>query len=448
MQPEQPDRSKFPNDFIWGVSTSAPQTEGGANDGSRGASIWDDFQPRGLLTRKKIVPGDTCDFQHHYRQDIDIIHQLGIRNFRLSIAWPRILPDGKGKVNQAGIDFYRRVFDYCLSKGITPWVTLYHWDLPLALEKEGGWTNRDIVHWFCDYVRVCIDSFKDQVRHWMVMNEPLVFTGAGYFIGVHAPGRRGMNHFLPALHHALLAQGKGSRLIRSLQPEAMIGSTFSCSQLTPYNDTDNDKAAVQRMDALLNRLMIEPALGMGYPIAELPVLKRLENSMQPGDEKDLIADFDFVGVQNYTREVVSASRWVPYLGAKLVPAKKRAVLYTEMGWEIHPSSMYEMIKQFSSYPQIKKLFVTENGASFRDQLVNDQVDDQNRRDYFKGYISQMQKAVHDGFPVKGYFVWSLTDNFEWAEAYKQRFGLVYIDFSTQERTIKESGYWYKDFLQR
>ena len=447
MQPDQPDRSLFPNDFVWGVSTSAPQTEGGSSDGSRGASIWDDFQSRGFFNRKKITPGNTCDFQHHYKQDIDILHQLGIRHFRLSIAWPRILPNGKGQINQAGIDFYRNVFDYCLNKGITPWVTLYHWDLPLALEKLGGWANREIVDWFCDYVRVCVDSFKDQVRHWMVLNEPLVFTGAGYFIGVHAPGRRGMKNFLPALHHALLAQGKGSRLIRTLQPDANIGSTFSCSQLTPLTNTAKDRNAVKRMDALLNRLMIEPALGMGYPTAELPVLERLNKIMQPGDDTLLHADFDFIGVQNYTREVVTANRWVPYLGARLVPAKNRHVPHTEMGWEVHPPSIYEMIKQFSAYPQVKKMFITENGASFQDQIVNGRVDDQNRMDYFKGYIGQVQKAVQEGFPVNGYFAWSLTDNFEWAEAYKQRFGLVYIDFNTQQRTIKNSGYWYGDFIQ-
>ncbi|MEO6633922.1 MAG: family 1 glycosylhydrolase [Mucilaginibacter sp.] len=357
-----------------------------------------------------------------------------------------MLPNGTGEINQAGIDFYNRVINYCIEQGVEPWLTIYHWDLPHALELKGGWTNREIVDWFTNFATVCAQSFGDRVKHWMVMNEPGVFTGAGYFLGIHAPGRTGLKNFLPAIHHAVLCMAAGGRVLRRLVPDAEIGTTFSCSYIEPYSDKPKDIAAAKRVDALLNRLFIEPVLGLGYP-TEVAAIKGIEKYKLPGDEEAMTFDFDFIGVQNYTREIVKNSFFTPYVGASLVKAEKRGVPLTDMKWEVYPPSIYQMLKQFNSYPQIKKIYITENGAAFPDEVTDGKVDDPKRVAYLQQYLKQVLKAKNEGLKVSGYFIWTLTDNFEWAEGYHPRFGLIYIDFETQQRIVKASGHWYADFLK-
>lgn len=439
-------RKSFGDDFLWGVSSSALQTEGAWNEDGKGPSNWDVFSGKRKKIRDHHHPGVACDFYHRYKEDISIAGFLHIPNLRLSLSWSRIVPEGTGKINQKGIDFYKRLFETCIHKNIEPWVTLYHWDLPDALEKKGGWVNRDIIHWFEEYVSICGLHFKDYVKHWMILNEPMVYTGAGYFLGIHAPGKKGMKNFLPALHHAALCQSIGFKTIKREHKSADVGTTLSCSYVTPYTNSEKDRAAVKRVDALLNRVFIEPSLGLGYPSADLPFLKKIDQYMKPGDEDLLKADFDFIGIQNYTREVVAHKFYVPYLKARLIPANKRKVYHTAMDWEVYPESVYEMIRKFSGYTGVKKIIVTENGAAFTDTVENGRIQDTERIHYLSDYISQVQKAKEDGFKVKGYFIWSLTDNFEWAEGYHPRFGLVHINFENQKRTIKDSGYWYKKFL--
>lgn len=435
-------KNLFGENFIWGVSASALQTEGAFDADGKGLSVWDAFSK----IKNDENPKVASDFYNRYKEDIAIIKGLTIPNFRFSISWSRILPNGTGAVNQKGIDFYNRVIDTCLESNIEPWITLYHWDLPLALENRGGWTNREITEWFSEYAEVCVRAFKDRVKYWMVLNEPMVFTGAGYFLGVHAPGKKGIRNFLPAVHHAALCQSAGLRIIKNEHPQSEVGTTFSCSYFTPYSNSGHDVIAVKRIDALLNRMFIEPALGMGYPVDDLPMLKRLEKYFHPGDDQLLKADFDFIGIQNYTREVVKHAFYIPYLKARLIPADKRNVYHTSMNWEVYPESIYEMIKKFSSYKTIKKIIVTENGAAFPDNSENGRVNDTERVNYLSKYLAQVLKAKQEGLKVDGYFVWSLTDNFEWAEGYHTRFGLVHVDFDNQQRIIKESGHWYKKFL--
>ncbi|MCF8425984.1 MAG: beta-glucosidase [Bacteroidia bacterium] len=436
----------FGEEFAWGVSASALQTEGAHNVNGKGPSIWDEFADKNQIKGKQNHYV-AANFYHQFREDIALIKEMGIPNFRFSLSWPRILPDGIGRINQDGIDFYHQVIDHCLANGIEPWITLYHWDLPLLLEKKGGWTNREILTWFEEYVEVCIKAFGGKVRHWMVLNEPLVFTGAGYFAGLHAPGKKGIGNFLKAAHHAALCQAIGFRTIKKLQPSAIVGTTFSCTQVTPVDYSPSHVRAAKRMDALLNRFFIEPSLGLGYPINDLPTLKKMNKYILPGDKENLKADFDFIGVQVYTREVVSNSFFTPYLRAKLIPAKKRKVHHTRMEWEVYPNSIYEMIKHFSSYEGVKSVIITENGASFYDEPINGRVHDLERVHYLKSHLDNVHKALEENHKIKGYFVWSLTDNFEWAEGYEQRFGLIYIDYLTQERIIKDSGFWYRDFLK-
>ena len=441
-------RQNFGDDFIWGVATAAFQVEGSCDCDGKGESIWDVFAAK----RGKIKNGDkphiACDFYNRYKEDIDLIKQLNIPNFRFSISWSRILPSGIGEINQLGIDHYNRVIDYCLEQGVEPWVTVYHWDLPQALEAKGGWTNREVVNWFSEFVRVCANNFGHKVKNWMVMNEPSVFTGAGYFLGVHAPGRLGLGNFLPAVHHALRSRAAGGRILRELLPNtAEIGTTFSCSYIEPKSDKPRDVAAANQVNTLLNRLYIEPILGLGYPEKDLPVLKKMKKYIRPGDVESMQFDFDFIGVQLYTREIVEYSFLTPYIHANIVKAKKRNVPLTDMGWEVYPPSIYKILKQFNQYTNIRKLYITENGAAFPDEVKDDVVNDVKRTAYLQEYLQQVLKAKKEGCKVSGYFVWTLTDNFEWAEGYNPRFGLIHVNFDTQKRIVKSSGQWYGDFIK-
>jgi beta-glucosidase len=436
----------FGKDFIWGVSTSAYQIEGAHDADMKGLSIWDEFS-----NQKKNIAFDqngntACHFYHHYIDDLNLMHSLGIRNFRFSISWPRILPYGKGLVNLKGIDFYNRLIDHCLLLGITPWITLYHWDLPLELEKKGGWTNRDIIGWFSDYVALCLKNFGNRVKNWMILNEPMVFTGAGYFLGIHAPGKKGLSNFLAATHHVSICQAEGARVIKSMYPNANVGTTFSCSHIQAYSEKEKDIEAAKRIDVLLNRLFLEPTLGLGYPVKKIPLLSRIEKYMQAGDEQLLAFDFDFIGIQNYTREVVRHSFFTPFMKAAIVKAEERNVPLTAMNWEIYPEGIYHILKLYDEYPGIKKIIITENGAAFHDELNDGKVYDTERINFYTQYLKQVLKAKNEGVKVEGYFSWSFTDNFEWAEGYRPRFGLVYIDFESQQRILKESAHWFKTFL--
>jgi beta-glucosidase len=275
----------------------------------------------------------------------------------------------------------------------------------------------------------------------------MVFTGAGYFLGIHAPGKRWMKNFIPALHHATLCQAEGARVIKNLQPGASVGTTFSASYIEPFRTTEKDIQAAKRVDALMNRLFLEPSLGLGYPLTDLPFLKRIDKYWKAGDENLLPFNFDFIGLQVYTREMVSHTWLMPFIQADLVKANKRKVPVTLMNWEVYPESIYHMLKQYAQYQGIKKILVTENGAAFTDTVQYGKVHDPLRLQYLQDHITQVYRAKNEGVPVEGYFVWTFTDNFEWAMGYHPRFGIVYVDFETQQRIIKSSGYWYRDFLR-
>lgn len=440
-------KEAFGKDFIWGVSTAAYQIEGAHNLDGKGPSVWDTF----VQKRNKIFRNHTgdiaCDHYNRYIDDLYLMHSMNIRNYRFSISWSRILPEGTGLINQAGIDFYNRLIYLSLELGITPWVTLYHWDLPHSLEVKGGWTNRDVKDWFGDYVAICIKSFGDRVKNWMVLNEPTVFSAAGYFFGVHAPGRKSIEGFLAAAHHAALAQAHGARVIKTLQPESKVGTTFSCSHVEAYTNREKDIKAAKKADLLLNRLFIEPLLGMGYPVNEIKTLRRIEKYIKQNDERDLKFDMDFIGIQNYTREIIRYAMLVPFLHAKIVNAKDRNVEMTAMEWEVYPESIYHILKKFQAYENIPPLIITENGAAFSDTLQNNVVHDPKRLQYIQNILQQVLRAKQEGVNVNGYFVWTFLDNFEWAEGYHPRFGLVHVDFQTQQRTVKSSGHWYADFIK-
>jgi beta-glucosidase len=441
-------RALFGSDFSWGVATAAYQIEGAHDADGKGASIWDSFSGK----KKKIFNGDhgkiACDFYNRYEQDIGLMRHLHIPNYRFSISWSRIFPLGTGIVNQAGVDYYNRIIDTCLKNDIEPWITLYHWDLPEALHQQGGWTNRDIIQWFGNYVAFTVKQFGDRVNRWMILNEPMVFTGAGYFLGVHAPGNKGLANFLAAAHHAALCQAEGGRIVRSIQPHARVGTTFSYSHLEPFRNIEQDHNAVRKTDALLNRMFIEPMLGMGYPVKDLKILQRLEKFVKDGDTEKLAFDMDFVGLQNYTREFVRHAPFMPFLKAKIIKASKRNVNRTQMDWEVYPPAIYKALTRWSQYKNLNEIIVTENGAAFDDVIENSQINDPQRLNYIRDHIGQVMLALQNGVRVKGYFVWTFLDNFEWAEGYNPRFGLVHVNFKTQERIVKASGKWYGEFLSK
>ncbi|MET4072941.1 GH1 family beta-glucosidase [Hymenobacter sp. UYCo722] len=442
-------RADFGPDFQWGASAAAYQTEGAWQQQGKGASIWDDFTRRKGTIRRNEHGRVAADFYNRYETDLDLAAGMGLTDFRFSVAWPRVLPEGTGAVNRRGLDYYDRLVDACLERDLRPMLTLYHWDLPSALQARGGWANRNIVNWFADYAQIVARRLGDRVPQWCVLNEPMVFVGAGHLLGIHAPGRRHLGAFLAAAHHATLAQAEGGRALRAVLPAtAQIGTTFSCSHLTPHRPGNAlDEAATRRADALLNRLFVEPTLGLGYPVAELPALRwLLDRYHKPGDEQRMTFDFDFWGVQNYTREVVKFSPWLPLQWAALVPARQRGVPHTDMGWEVFPESLYQMLKQFAAYSNAPRLLVTESGSAFQDVVLDGRVHDVARRAYLQAATGQVLRAKQEGINVGGYFAWSLTDNFEWAEGYGPRFGLIHVDYETQERIVKDSGRWYRDFL--
>ena len=440
-------RHDFGDHFLWGVTISAFQNEGAHDQDGKGHSIWDDFTAR----KGKIKDGTharvTTDFYNRYWDDILLAKSMGFKVFRFSISWPRILPLGTGAVNQPGIDFYHKVIDTCLELDMIPYVTLYHWDLPMVLADKGGWCHRGIIFAFEEYVRICVQAYGDKVKNWVVMNEPFGFTSLGYMLGVHAPGKFGLSYFLPAVHHAVLAQAAGARVIREMVKDANIGIALSCSYILPYTQSEADILAAKKADALFNRVFLEPILGMGYPVDDFPLIKKIERRYALWRDWDQMAfDYDFIGVQNYFPLVIRRNPFMPIVGVSEVKPRFRKVPVTALGWEISGEGMYGLLKQFAAYPNIPRLIVTENGAAFNDVLTEGRIHDTDRINYFITYLEAILKAKREGIPVDGYFVWTLTDNFEWAEGYRARFGLAHVDLQTQVRTLKDSGLWFREFL--
>ncbi len=426
--------------FSWGVTTAAAQTEGAYDKDGKGPSIWDEFTKKSHKIKDKSNAKVATDFYHCYKEDIDLAVAIGLKIFRFSISWPRVIPEGTGTVNQKGIDFYNKVIDYCLIVGIEPWITTYHWDLPQKLQDKGGWANREIISWYVAYVAVLRDHFADRVHYWILINEGIVCIGGGYFLGVHAPGKKGIRNFISGTHHLLLAQAEGFKVLK--QKEGLqVGTAISCTKIEPYRNTFADQKAAKRIDTLMNRLFIEPHLGLGYPIDDLPILKRISKYYNEGDLEALKTDFDFLGIQTYTREVARAAWYIPYLGALQVKPKKRNVATSVMGWETYPEGIPYFLERFAKYDPEKPLWLTECGMA----LSTDE-DDQERIEYYKKVIQGMKAVLEKGIHVKGILLWTLVDNFEWAEGYIPKFGIISLNQKTLQRKMKKSAIWLKEYL--
>lgn len=438
----------FGNNFHWGVSIAAAQNEGAYLEGCKSISNWDAFAKKQGNIKNGHTPFVAANFYHRYKDDLLITKALGFNAFRFSIAWSRILPDGTGKSNKQGIEFYHNLIDECLKLGLTPFITLYHWDLPQVLEKQGGWTSPLMQKWFARFVKVCADNFGDKVKNWIIINEPLSFTALGYMLGKHAPGKKGLTNFLPAIHNATLAQAEGGRIIREQVNHAHIGTSFSCSEIVPFSQKEEDVKAANRIDILMNRLFLEPTLGLGFPKDDsFPFLRNLELFNKAWRYTDKYQfKFDFIGLQNYFPVTIKHNALIPIINAAEVKAITRKVPHTDLGWEINPDAFYRTVKRIWHYGGIKEIIITENGAAFKDKVEQGVVADEKRIAYYESHLKALLKAKKDGVNVKGYFAWTLTDNFEWNEGFNARFGLIHVDFKTQLRTIKNSGHWWGALL--
>jgi beta-glucosidase len=439
-------KTRFPRDFSWGTATAAYQVEGAWNEDGKGESIWDRFSH----TPGRIMNGDTgdvaCDQYHRYKEDVALMKELGLRGYRFSISWPRVFPEGKGRLNQPGLDYYNRLVDELLANGIRPFPTLYHWDLPQALQDEGGWANREIVNHFATYAETCIKALGDRVKHWMIFNEPWVFTFLGYINGFHAPGIADRATGMRATHIVNLAQTAALRAMRAVGSAEAIGTAFSMSASYPYSDSPEDRAAAERHHAFNNDWFLRPIMKGEYPRAyvDQDALEALMD-IRPGEVEALKEPLDFIGINLYTRTIVAHNPDEKYLNIRQVPGPGPR---TNFGWEVWPAGIYQMIMRVHR-DYGRPIYITENGCSYADFISPDgRVHDPERIAFYQGYIGQVARAMDEGADVRGYYAWSFIDNFEWTFGYSQRFGLVYCDFAGGlRRIIKDSGYWYRDLIQ-
>ena len=436
----------FPADFIWGVATAAYQIEGAANEGGRGPSIWDTFSHTPGLT----FNGDNGDIAtDHYRRwesDLDLMAELGIRSYRLSLSWSRLQPEGRGPLNQEGVAFYHSLLTGMQQRGIEALVTLYHWDLPQPLEDLGGWPNRATAYAFADYVALVLQEFSGLAKEWLTINEPWCISFLGYGNGAHAPGRKNMSEAAAAAHHLNLAHGLAVAKFREIAPGLRVGITNIVTDIIPASESVADAQAVERLDAFNNRIFLDPIfLGDYSPIVrEVFAEFGFGAVIYDGDLAIIGAPTDFAGVNHYQRVVTWAEDGAGFFNLRERPAEPAV---TSLQWSVIPDSLYNVLVRVSRDFTKLPIYVTESGACFDDYLdPNGEVIDSERVSYFSRYLTAAGSAIRDGANLQAYFAWSFLDNFEWAEGYRKRFGIVYVDFRTQERIPKSSAYWYQQLI--
>jgi beta-glucosidase len=440
---------KFPENFIWGAATASYQIEGGWNEDGKGESCWDRFSH----TPGKVLNNDTgdvaCDHYHRVPEDIALMKRLGLQSYRFSTAWPRILPNGRGKVNQAGLDFYNRLVDDLLEAGITPFVTLFHWDLPQMLEDRGGWANRETAEAFVEYTDIVTRALGDRVKSWITHNEPAVVAWLGYAMGIHAPGLCDYGLGARASHHLLLSHGWAVPVIRRNSPGSEVGITLNHGWNVPGSNGLMDREAVRRGN-IWERWFLDPLYGRGYPsdlqqdLAQQGALAGGMDFVQPGDMNAIKVVTDFIGLNYYARHVIRVDE------PDNVP---QTVFSTGIetdceGWEVYPDGLFGVLSRIYFTYLPPKIYITENGASYSDGPdASGEIHDMRRTDYLRTHFTAAHRAIQAGVPMAGYYVWSLMDNFEWSKGYSQRFGIVWVDFETQQRIPKDSALWYSKVIQ-
>jgi beta-glucosidase len=440
-------QATFPAGFVWGAATSAYQVEGAWQADGKGESIWDRFSH----APGNIADGSTgdiaCDQYHRYPEDVALLRELGLGAYRFSIAWSRVIPDASRAVNRAGLEYYDRLVDELLDNGITPFPTLFHWDLPQWIQDQGGWADRGVIGAFSEYADTVARSLGDRIAIWTVFNEPEVFTTHGHQDGVHAPGLRDPDLTLRVSHVVNLAHAAGVRAVRAAAPQARVGSAFNVEITYPASDDPRDAAAAERHHRWANGWYLDPLLNGSYPAAFLDQDAALDRmDIRPGDMESLATSFDFIGLNMYARAIIADDPSEPRLGYRQVggPGRKNS-----FGWEIWPAAIHRLIRRVDHDYGHPVLYITENGcADATGPGPDGQVHDASRMDYLAAHIGQVARAIDDGCDVRGYFAWSLLDNFEWGAGYSQRFGIVWVDFEDdgRRRLVKDSGWWLRDLV--
>ncbi|MFI6762246.1 GH1 family beta-glucosidase [Micromonospora sp. NPDC050417] len=451
----------FPSTFLWGAATAAYQIEGAATEGGRTPSIWDTFSHTPGLTKLGHTGDVACDHYHRFREDIKLMTEMGLKSYRFSLSWPRIQPNGSGRANPEGVDFYQRLVDDLLENGIEPWVTLYHWDLPQPLQDAGGWPARDTAERFAEYAALSHHVLGDRVRYWTTLNEPWCSAFLGYGSGAHAPGLSDPEAAVKAGHHLMLGHGLAVQAIRDVRPDHELGITLNLYAVSPQQDTPADVDAARRIDGLANRFFLDPILRGEYPADVVEDLAKVTDfgHVREGDMEIISTPLSVLGINYYSRHVVAApiegvepepywrapSNWP---GSEQVRFVTRGVPVTDMNWEIDAPGLVEVLERVHrEYPEVP-LYITENGAAFVDEVVDGEVDDVDRVAYFDAHLRACHTAIEAGVPLRGYFAWSLMDNFEWAWGYTKRFGMIHVDYDSQLRTPKSSARWYADVIRR
>lgn len=440
-------RAAFRDDFLWGTATAAYQIEGSPDADGKGPSIWDTF----THTPGKVLDGTTgdvaCDHYVRYADDVALMADLGVNAYRFSVSWPRVVPTGEGAVEQRGLDFYERLTDSLLEHGIAPVVTLYHWDLPQRLEDRGGWLDRDTAYRFADYADHVARRLGDRVQSWITVNEAVVVSTFGYAFGTHAPGKVLLFDSFPATHHTLLAHGLGMQAVRAAVPGAIVGVTHNLSPVLPLTGSDGDASAAVALDAIQNRTYVEPCLLGAYPDPADTRIPVDRSCVLDGDLDVIGARIDVLGVNYYNPTTVKAPGEGNPFPFEIVPMTDHE--QTDMGWPVVPSGLRDLLVSLKDRyaERLPPMMITENGAAFPDEVVDGRVDDPRRVEYLRSHVAAVGEAVDAGVDMRGYFVWTFADNFEWAEGCRPRFGVVYTDFETQQRIPKSSYQWFRSFLR-
>ncbi|HEY7062203.1 MAG TPA: GH1 family beta-glucosidase [Chloroflexota bacterium] len=435
---------RLPEGFVWGAATAAYQIEGAAREDGRGESIWDRFSH----TPGKTANGDTgdvaCDHYHRWAQDVQLMRDLGLRAYRFSVAWPRVLPAGRGAINEAGLAFYERLVDALLAAGITPWITLYHWDLPQPLEDAGGWPNRSTAAAFTAYADGVTRRLGDRVRHWITLNEPWCSAVLGYYTGDHAPGRTDQCAALAATHTLLLAHGEAVAVIRANSPGARVGITLNLTPTYAADPSPGASDAARRYDGHFNRWFLDPLYVRGYPEDMLAVYGDAAPRAGASDFATIAAPTDFLGVNYYTSAFIRDAPASPPL--RVAHARLPDGEYTAMDWLVYPRGLADLLDRLARDYPVGRLYITENGAAYADPPpVGGRVADAHRTRYLHQHLAVAAEAARR-VPLNGYFLWSLMDNFEWGHGYTKRFGITYVDYATQRRIVKDSGHWYRQVI--
>ena len=447
-------RFVFPEEFVWGSATSAYQIEGAYNEDGRGESIWDRFSHTPGKVKDNTNGDVACDHYHRWKEDVALLKQLGHKGYRFSVAWPRIIPQGRGKVNQAGLDFYSRLVDELLKNDIEPFITLYHWDLPQALQDEGGWPVRSTAEAFIDYTDVVTKHLGDRVKNWITHNEPWCSGLLSHQIGAHAPGLTDWHKALAACHHLLLSHGWAMPVIRRNSKDCEAGITLLFTAYEPASPSPEDYKGYRESDGYFNRWFIDPVYGRGYPadkVAEYIKKGHLPEGglvfVKDGDMDAIAAPTDFLGMNYYTRDVIRSSEIPEEKNAPRTVVRAPQEEWTEMPWEVYPDGLYNtLVRMYYEYLP-RKIYITENGCSWSDGPGPDgRIRDVRRTKYLQDHFIAAHRAIKSGVPLEGYFVWALMDNFEWGLGLAQRFGLCHVDYTTLKRTPKDSALWYKKVI--